>query len=266
MKRFLVRFWRWFRAEIVLGFLIATVLWAGVLGWQAANTPTDAEKQKCYEAAEQAHHKTEECKTLWERTTSDPVAFFTLWLVIFTGGLTVSTVMLWRAGEKQAAHARRSAAIQTRDMQASIHAAEKAANAAVLAANSERAWLTASGIEVTESQNTTVDGVMYPTAICLSIRWVNNGRSPAINVGLFGVGEILEQQEAMTVFEIPEWPDQKAIVGPGMTVLTPMQAIAGDNLARFKRREANWLIYSRVNYFTVYEPGVMRHRAMAKSW
>jgi uncharacterized membrane protein len=45
------------RAEIVFGFLIATVFWAGVLGWQAANAPTDAEKQKCYDDAEKGHHK-----------------------------------------------------------------------------------------------------------------------------------------------------------------------------------------------------------------
>jgi hypothetical protein len=126
MRRFFVRVWGLLRAEIVLGFLIATVFWAGVLGWQAANAPTDAQKQKCYDAAEHSGHKAEECKSLWERTTSDPVAFFTFWLVVSTIGLGVSTVMLWRAGEKQFRHARRSAAIQSRDMQASIAVARDA--------------------------------------------------------------------------------------------------------------------------------------------
>lgn len=87
--------------EIALGFLIATVFWIGILGWQTAYAPSEIEKQKCRDAAEKSDAKGEECKTLWERTTSDPVAFFTLWLVIFTGGLTVSTMMLWQAGEKQ---------------------------------------------------------------------------------------------------------------------------------------------------------------------
>ena len=141
MWRFLFRIWRWFRAEIVFGFLIASVFWAGVLGWQATYAPTDAEKQKCYETAEAANHKAEGCKTFWERATSDPVAFFTLWLVVFTGGLTISTVMLWLAGEKQARHARRSAAVQSRDMQASIAAAEASARAA---------QATADAIQITE--------------------------------------------------------------------------------------------------------------------
>ena len=88
--------------EIVLGFLIASVLWIGVLGWQAAYAPTETEKRQCEETATKTGHKTEECKTLWEKTTTDPVAFFTFWLVVFTGVLGASTVLLWRSGERQA--------------------------------------------------------------------------------------------------------------------------------------------------------------------
>lgn len=88
--------------HIVLGFLIATVFWIGVLGWQASYVPPAGEKRQCEEIARKSGFKTEECKTLWERTTTDPVAFFTFWLVIFTGGLGASTIMLWRAGERQA--------------------------------------------------------------------------------------------------------------------------------------------------------------------
>ncbi|MGB9113906.1 hypothetical protein [Bradyrhizobium sp.] len=120
MWRFLWRIWRWFRAEIVLGFLIGTIFWAAILGWQAAYTATDAEKQKCHDAAERSGSKSKECKSFWERTTSDPVAFFTFWLAISTVGLGISTVLLWAAGEKQFRHARRTSIIQSRDMKASI--------------------------------------------------------------------------------------------------------------------------------------------------
>jgi hypothetical protein len=80
-------------AEIVFGFLIATVFWIGVLGWQAAYAPSEIEKRQCEESAHQSGNKTEECKTLWERTTTDPVAFFTFWLVVSTIGLGISTVV-----------------------------------------------------------------------------------------------------------------------------------------------------------------------------
>jgi hypothetical protein len=120
--------------EIALGFLIATVVWIGVLGWQASYAPPDSEKRQCEEAATKPGQKTEGCKTLWERTTSDPVAFFTFWLVVFTGGLTVSTVLLWRAGERQIEFLRESSATQTSDMRDSIAAAARSADAAQKAA------------------------------------------------------------------------------------------------------------------------------------
>jgi hypothetical protein len=37
--------------EIALGFLLATILWAGVLAWQSSYASTEIEKQACYEVA-----------------------------------------------------------------------------------------------------------------------------------------------------------------------------------------------------------------------
>lgn len=91
---------------IAIGFLVATLFWAGVLGWQASYAPTEIEKQKCYAAAHESGSKSEECKTLWEKTTSDPVAFFTFVLAVSTIGLWGATIFLYRAGEKQIGLAR----------------------------------------------------------------------------------------------------------------------------------------------------------------
>jgi len=88
-------------AELVLGALFATVLWTGILGWQASYAPTEREKQECYESAKKTSHKTEDCKTFWERTTSDPVAVFTLVLACSTIGLGVATLFLYLAGRRQ---------------------------------------------------------------------------------------------------------------------------------------------------------------------
>ena len=124
------KFLRQANPEIVFGFLAATVFWIGILGWQAAYSPSEIERRQCEDTAQHSGHKTEECKTLWERTTSDPVAFFTFWLVVSTVGLAVSTIMLWRAGEKQFRLARRISAMQSRDMKASILEAKRSADAA----------------------------------------------------------------------------------------------------------------------------------------
>jgi hypothetical protein len=100
--------WRRLNPEIALGFLIATLFWIAILGWQASYALSEMERQQCRDVAEKSGTKGEECKAFWEKTTTDPVAFFTLWLVIFTGGLTISTILLWRAGERQTAIARQA--------------------------------------------------------------------------------------------------------------------------------------------------------------
>src|SRR5215211_5224762 len=68
---------------------------AGVLGWQASFAPTEQQKNECYEAAKKSGHKTEESKTLWEKTTTDPVAFFTFVLSASTIGLWIATIGLF---------------------------------------------------------------------------------------------------------------------------------------------------------------------------
>jgi hypothetical protein len=54
--------------------------------------PRSGKEKACYQAAAKTGHNTEQCKTLWERTTTDPVALFTLVLSIATVGLWVATL------------------------------------------------------------------------------------------------------------------------------------------------------------------------------
>src|SRR5579864_8784610 len=82
-------------AELVLGFLFAAVFWIAVLGWVTSYVPTEIEKQECQQAAKKSGRKTEECKTFWERTTSDPVAFYALGTFVFTAVVGISTYFLW---------------------------------------------------------------------------------------------------------------------------------------------------------------------------
>jgi hypothetical protein len=87
--------------EIVLGALFGAALTGGIWGWTDSYALTDRQKQECYEAAQKSGQKSDECKTFWERTTSDPVAFFTLVLAFSTIGLWVVTIGLYLAGERQ---------------------------------------------------------------------------------------------------------------------------------------------------------------------
>ena len=92
--------------EISLGFLVASLFWIGVLGWQPSYSLTEKQKADCYEAAKKTGYKNEECKNFWERTTSDPIALFNLILALSTVGLWTATISLYRAGEKQTGLAR----------------------------------------------------------------------------------------------------------------------------------------------------------------
>lgn len=82
--------------EIALGVLLATLFWIGVLGWQSSYGPANKQADECYEAAKRAGIKADECKSFWERTTSDPTAAFTAGIFIFNIVLGLSTVALWR--------------------------------------------------------------------------------------------------------------------------------------------------------------------------
>ena len=92
--------------EICLGFLTASLFWIGVVIWQSSYTPTEKQKDECYETAKKIGLKVDECKTFLEKTTSDPVALFTLALAVSTLGLWFATITLYRAGDEQLVLAR----------------------------------------------------------------------------------------------------------------------------------------------------------------
>jgi hypothetical protein len=87
--------------EIALGFLLASLFWTGVLVWQASHTPENKQEEECHEIAKKAGFKPDECKTFLERTTSDPVAAFTL-------VLSLSTIALWLVTRRSADIAERT--------------------------------------------------------------------------------------------------------------------------------------------------------------
>lgn len=102
------------RGELPLGFLVATVLWLGVVAWGTSYAPSDPQKDACYQAAAKSGRSTSECETFWEKTTSEPVAVFTLVLAFSTIGLWVATGGLYVAGKEAIRETRRIGEAQTR--------------------------------------------------------------------------------------------------------------------------------------------------------
>ena len=120
------------------------------------------------------HCSSEESKNhgFWEKTSCDPTAYFTLWLVAFTGVLAVSTIghwiVTWRASVSQA-----------HDMKASIAAAERSASIAREAMIAgERAFVFATGVlAFWEIDQTTRDHLWR-----FRPNWENSGDTPTKNM------------------------------------------------------------------------------------
>jgi hypothetical protein len=84
--------------RVAVGGLVAFVLWTFVVLPFYYGPRDNSAAQKC-------SAKESENYDFWEKARCDPIAYFTLWLVGFTGVLAVSTIGLWivtwRAGVRQ---------------------------------------------------------------------------------------------------------------------------------------------------------------------
>jgi hypothetical protein len=143
---------------------------------------SEIEKQRCYHGADAGHYKADECKTFWERSTTDPVAFYTLGLFIFTGVLAVSTAFLWDAtraavegGEEQRKSSERIAA-QQRESSEKIakRSADLAEHGLALA---DRPWVLVD-CDIVDELVFAADGI----STSVNIRIKNVGKTPATNV------------------------------------------------------------------------------------
>jgi hypothetical protein len=118
----------------------------------------------------------------WEKASCDPTAYFTLWLVAFTGVLAVSTIGLWIVTW-------RGSTSQARDMRASIQVAQDAAKAAKRSADiadrlltwTDRPWVDVRLKITGDLKFDTVEGCMMKIKLTLE----NIGKSPAIGLGFY---------------------------------------------------------------------------------
>jgi hypothetical protein len=129
-RRMLDRLKKLINGEIAFGFFLATIFWIAVLGWVTSFQSTPQEQEACYQSAAKSGRDTSECKTFWEKTTSEPVAFFSLVLAFSTVGMWLATIGLYRSAEKQIRTSRQIAKDQAQQTRISDAQAIRAANAA----------------------------------------------------------------------------------------------------------------------------------------
>lgn len=254
--------------EIVLGAVIATAFWSGILLWQSQKAvsnsqvqPTKTEQQYAVSSgavAEQEKHKGGQ-KSSWYDTflnhTPDwlvatftaLLTFVTYRLVSTTGDLRASTDRLWEAGERQIELARETAAAQSRDMQASIAEMKKSADAATLSAQVTKSSIRANLIfpEIRGGQHRP-GGIVE--AYSFTPHLENAGATHAINVRFSASLMFLAIDDNTFRFE-PSGPHQHSVIGPKTTVSgagrLPMFI---SDAAKVWRNELKCLMWFRADY------------------
>ena len=124
-------------AIAVVVFILAA---ASLTLWRSFHPTIPPNEAHGAQGSEAKDNHGKEDKSLLDRTTEDPVAFFTLWLTLFTGILAAFTI--WMALSTK--DLRDFAEEQARDMKESITVAQRGARAAEAAAKVARETLEAS--------------------------------------------------------------------------------------------------------------------------
>jgi hypothetical protein len=82
-----LRYWRAIAATFVAAIVVGSLVRIAALTWVPISK---TEYEECFEAARETKNKHPKCKlyeTVWERSFSDPTAYYTMWLTFFTGAL-----------------------------------------------------------------------------------------------------------------------------------------------------------------------------------
>jgi hypothetical protein len=224
--------------EIVLGAVFSSLLWAGIWGWADSYAPTKRQKQECYDAAKASGRKTEECKSVWERTTSDPVALYTFGVFIFTGILGISTIFLWRVTRTTANAAQKSAEISEQALIVTQRAFIRVAN---------YPWLW-------RGDHARPGKYFYDITPIIE----NFGNTPT-------VGAKINVNSALRDTILPEYFDFSyqgeagdTLVGPKQTIGASRAEILDDDLLAVQKMEKFFYIWGVITYRDVFETTPLR--------
>jgi hypothetical protein len=213
--------------EIALGFAFATLFWIVVLAWATSYAPTNPEKEACYQAAAKSGRDTHECESFWEKTTSDPVAMFTLVLALSTIGLWMATIGLYKSGQNQLRLTREA---EKRELRAYIgHHSIHFENALAIKNGKE---------------------IIAPLGPVKYFDW-NYGRTPALNVEMFVRTELGRAPEKL-LSELEDADRQNVV-----QIVHP-----GQNLGRIVSRytpDQTFFMYGYVDYDDIFNDR-WRHR------
>ncbi|TYL94098.1 hypothetical protein FXB40_19935 [Bradyrhizobium rifense] len=226
----------------------------GSIAWGIMYSPPEHHSADNHQAAEHTTEK-ENKNGFWEKAGEDPVAYFTLWLVGFTGVLAVSTIGLWIVTW-------RASKAQGRDMKASIDASKRAADIAHDAMIAgERAFVFATGVLAYWE-------IHKPTGQYhwrFRPNWENSGDTPTKNMTMHSEC-LLVPSQIMPGFNF-DYPTNeigtallppKTKAGGGMVPRFPAAAITPSDIVEIQNGQKLLYFWGWARYYDVF-PGTPQH-------
>jgi hypothetical protein len=193
-----------------------------------------------------------------ERHDKSVVGGFTIVLAISTIGLWLATNALWKAGEKQFGLLAETAVAQSRDMQASIVAAQQSATAATQALSANRAWIILDSLAMHQAAGGKIGDADFKLGVMAQANWRNRGRSPAIRAQIFTTGQLGNFLDETAPQFIPDWramsESTSAPIGPDQVVSGPLSYMVDADRAAIIERRAAFFVYSMVRYTDIFSP------------
>jgi hypothetical protein len=205
---------------------------------------------QAYRDSNKKNSEGERNETIWERTRNDPTAYFTFWLVIFTGVLAVSTIGLWLVTGTAARAARDSADV----------AAEQVKLAKETAARQLRAYVHLESITMFHAN----DSKFVPIIV---IKYKNFGVTPALRltneIDFDFIGEIFKKPESTGPIT-----KRYADVGPSQDRVIATKILSWNLFYRpwILKRVGKFVVFGEITYFDAFQnqevesPRVTRYR------
>jgi hypothetical protein len=171
------------------------------------------------------------------------VGSFTFALFLATWFLWRSTHKLWAAGEKQ------------------LVATGKLADATVIMAASDRAWMIFKELQFADVSDSFLSGVHFKRGIAIFPFWWNKGKSPAINATIFCEHRIIETSATDIPTFIADFTGNpgSAPVGSDSPVRGPARLVIDADRDKIFAQTHSIIVYSHVAYQDIFNPSATRH-------
>lgn len=239
-----------FEFAAVLAALVFAVALVGLMVLYSSQPSYAPEQQQSSENYDPSQEKREQSKSFWERTTQDPVAFFTLWLAIFTMVLSAVAVI-------QIKFLIRAEGITTKTAQAAKDSAEAAKEAVTLsdktAGRQLRAYVSA------DKGVITIEGTKIECFFSLK----NSGQTPAYKLSTKPKIVINRTPDNPVFATINREINMGAIIGPGgefeingkfdLAINAPDAELVKILLGSIDDGSTILYIYGRVDYEDVFD-------------